>query len=72
LNEKTKNYKKEVERAKLQYKFASDYNKNPELDLNQVLIDYIDLKYEKIWSNEFSNNIKKYFKQQSVFYRLVK
>ena len=63
---------KEVKRAELQYKFAKDYNKNQELDLDQILIDYIDLKYDAIWSNKYCNHIKKTFKQQSVYYRLVK
>lgn len=64
--------KKEIEIAKHQYKFALDYNQHNQLDLNQILIDYIDLKYEDIWTEKFCQKIKKEFKQQSIYYRLVK
>ena len=61
-----------IDRAKDQYDFAIEYNKNPHMDLNQILINYIDLKYNEIWSTDQCRKVKAQFKQQSVYYRLVK
>jgi hypothetical protein len=36
------------------------------------LITYIDLKHSKIWSNEFIKEVKWYFKDLSIYFRLVK
>jgi len=43
-----------------------------DLDLNEKLITYIDLKYKQIWSNEFCRKIKWQMKEASIYFRIVK
>jgi hypothetical protein len=40
--------------------------------MNEILITYVDMKYQSIWSNEFCKKIKWQFKEQNIFFRLVK
>lgn len=40
--------------------------------MNEILVTYIDLKYNKIWSNDFIKEVKWYFKDLSVYFRIVK
>jgi len=41
-------------------------------DLNYKLTNYIDLKYSKIWSDDFTKQKKNELKELDVFYRIVK
>lgn len=43
-----------------------------EISLNDILVNYIDLKYQEIWSLEFQKKIKREFKQLSPYFRIVK
>jgi hypothetical protein len=37
-----------------------------------MLINYIDLKYNEMWSYDVCRKVKASFKEQSIYYRLVK
>ena len=39
---------------------------------NDVLVNYVDLKYQEIWSKDFLKKIKGEFKQLSLYFRIVK
>ena len=39
--------------AKDQYQFAREYQANNEYDLNYHLTNYVDIKYQTVWSDEF-------------------
>ena len=55
-----------------QFNFALDYRKYTKISLNYYLTNYADLKYTKVWSDEFLKEIKGEIKQNSIYYRLVK
>ena len=42
------------------------------VDLNDVLINYVDLKYQHIWSEDFIKKVKWEFKELSIYFRIVK
>lgn len=42
------------------------------VDYDQILINYIDLAENDVWSSDTMKRVKKEFKQQSVYFRLVK
>ena len=42
------------------------------ISLDSILVNYIDLKYNEIWSITFMKKIKKQLKQQNLYYNLVK
>jgi hypothetical protein len=58
--------------AEEQYKFALEYKDQNRVDLNYMLTNYVDLKYEEIWSLEFLKKTKQEFKDLSPYYRIVK
>jgi len=41
-------------------------------DFNTILINYVDLKYQQIWSNKFVKKVKNQLKDQIFYFRLVK
>jgi hypothetical protein len=47
---------------KEQFNFALDYKKYTKLDLNYLLTNYVDMKYSKVWSDEFLSEVKKEMK----------
>jgi hypothetical protein len=58
--------------AARQYEFAKQYERRNNPDLNDLLITYVDLKYDSIWSEDFCKAKKWEFKEQSLYFRLVK
>lgn len=42
------------------------------IKLNDTLINYVDITYDAIWSEEFVKEKKREIKNNSVFFRLVK
>lgn len=58
--------------AERQYEFAKQYERRNNPDLNDLLITYVDLKYDSIWSEDFCKAKKWEFKEQSLYFRLVK
>ena len=55
-----------------QVQFAEQYRKRNLTDLNDLLVTYVDLKYDAIWSEDFCKRKKWEFKEQSLYFRLVK
>lgn len=55
-----------------QHNFAKDYQKHNEYDLNYTLTNYVDLKYQAIWSEEFIKEKKAEIKKNCMYFRLVK
>lgn len=55
-----------------QYKFAKDYNRLNEYDLNYQMTTYVDLKYQNIWGEDFIKEKKWEIKKGSSYFRLVK
>lgn len=43
-----------------------------QIDLQDIIITYIDLKYSQIWSNDFIKEVKWHFKEQDTYFRFVK
>jgi hypothetical protein len=41
-------------------------------DLNYLLVNYVDLESSEIWSHDTCRKKKYEFKEQSIYYRLVK
>lgn len=64
--------KDQIKLANSQYKFAMEYNKNNEIDLNYHLTNYVDIKYQTIWGEEFMKEKKWEIKKNCVYFRLVK
>jgi hypothetical protein len=64
--------KKQVENADSQFKFAKKYNVENRKDLNYILTNYVDLKYQEIWSEQFLKEKKREMKFNSAYYRIVK
>lgn len=62
----------QLKHAKKQYEFAALYNKSNVYDLNYYLTTYVDLKYQDIWCDETLKKKKNEFKNNSVYFRLVK
>jgi len=71
--------------AQKQYQFALEYNNNSEdankqpgrekervKDLNYHLINYVELKFNDLWSEEKVKEKKWELKQQNTYFRLVK
>ena len=42
------------------------------MDLNYLLTNYVDLKYQNIWSQDFLKKKKADIKANSTYYRIVK
>lgn len=55
-----------------QHNFAKEYNRLNAWDLNYVLTNYVDLKYQSIWSEEFMKEKKWEIKKNCLYFRLVK
>lgn len=62
----------DVDLADRQYDFAKQYERRNNPDLNDLLVTYVDLKYDSIWSEDFCKAKKWEFKEQSLYFRLVK
>lgn len=62
---------KRVEHARQEYHFEQQLFRR-KIDLNDVLVTYIDMKYSRIWSEDFCKEVKWYFKDQSLYFRVVK
>lgn len=52
----------DIKIAEGQYKLALEYNRLIHLDYDSILINYIDLKYNDIWSYELMRKVKMDFK----------
>jgi hypothetical protein len=52
--------------------FAEEYDQNNRIELNQVLANWVDLKYDHIWSRDFMKEKKQELKDNSSYYRIVK
>jgi len=63
---------KDKDLAVRQVQFAEQYRKRNLTDLNDLLVTYVDLKYDAIWSEDFCKRKKWEFKEQSLYFRLVK
>jgi uncharacterized membrane protein len=48
------------------------YKKETHQDMNDLLINYVDLKYTEIWSDEFLKKKKCDLKEQNFYFRAVK
>ena len=48
------------------------YAREARQDMNDVLVNYIDLKYTEIWSDEFCKKKKWDLKEQNFYFRAVK
>jgi len=55
-----------------QVKFAQEYNRENEYDLNYALTSFVDLKYQAIWGEELIKEKKGEIKANCMYYRLVK
>ena len=77
--------KEAIKLAQKQYQFALEYNNNSEdankqpgrekervKDLNYHLINYVELKFNDLWSEEKVKEKKWELKQQNTYFRLVK
>lgn len=64
--------KDQIKLANSQYKFAQEYNKHNNIDLNYHLTNYVDIKYQTIWGEEFMKEKKWEIKKNCVYFRLVK
>ena len=64
--------KKQIDAAKANYEFAIEYHTFNKIDLNYILTNYIDLKYDQIWSEDFLKKKKQEIKDNSPYYRIVK
>jgi hypothetical protein len=64
--------KVQLETANENYKFAEEYNKLSQIDLNYLLVTYVDLQYDHIWSEDFCKKKKQEIKDNSAYYRIVK
>ena len=42
-----------MDTAKDNYEFAKEYNRQSEITLNYMLINYVDMKYDQIWAEDF-------------------
>jgi hypothetical protein len=62
----------QMQAADEQYEFALHYNRVNKHDLNYLMTNYIDIKYPAIWSQEFIKKKKWEFKENSIYFRLVK
>ena len=62
---------KHVIHARQEYLFEKQLFKS-KIDLNDILVTFIDLKYTKIWSDSFIKEVKWYFKDLSFYFRIVK
>lgn len=58
--------------AAAQYEFATKYNRLNRYDLNYYLTNYVDLKYQGIWGDDFLKEKKWELKKNSSYFRLVK
>jgi len=58
--------------AKKQYDLAESFNKDTQIDLNDILVNYVDLKYDQIWSDEYCRKKKWELKNESFYFRTVK
>jgi hypothetical protein len=67
-----KDHQKAKDLAVRQVQFAEQYRKRNLTDLNDLLVTYVDLKYDAIWSEDFCKRKKWEFKEQSLYFRLVK
>lgn len=63
---------KQVEESKKQYEFALQYNNENSKDLNYTLTNYVDIKYQDIWSEEYLKEKKGEIKRNSSYFRIVK
>lgn len=64
--------KEQVEKANQLYEFALEYKRMNKVDLNYMLTNWVDLKYDHIWSDEFISQKKQEIKDNSTYYRIVK
>lgn len=58
--------------AERQFAIAEKYNKMTRVNLTDVLVAYVDLKFEKVWSDELCRKKKWEMKEQDLYFRLVK
>lgn len=52
--------------------FAKEYNENNKYDLNYILTNYVDLKYQAIWGEELIREKKWEIKKNCIYFRIVK
>ena len=52
--------------------FAREYQYNNKKCLNYILTNYVDIKYDNIWSEDFIKEKKAEFKKNSNYFRIVK
>ena len=64
--------KRQMKHAADNYDFALEYASHSKISLNYMLINYIDMKYEHIWSNDYIKKKKQEIKENSPYYRIVK
>ena len=78
LNEKNYNSndytfdKRQKELANENHDFALEYASQSKISLNYMLINYVDMKYDHIWSNDYIKKKKQEIKENSPYYRIVK
>jgi len=64
--------KEQKKLANDQYSFAREYQANNAYDLNYHLTNYVDIKYQSVWSDEFIKEKKWEIKKNCIYFRLVK
>jgi len=62
----------QVSNAKNQYLFALKYNIENRKDLNYTLTNYVDIKYQDIWADDYLKVKKGEIKRNSSYFRIVK
>jgi hypothetical protein len=64
--------KNQVPDAIEQHKFAIEYNNQNRQDLNYYLTNYVDIKFQDIWADEYLKEKKGDLKRNSQYFRIVK